>query len=83
MVFYFRPNGSVEGRVGLVVGRKAYAGAVTRNLLKRRLRALYRHSVAAMRGFDVVIVARRGRKEPGFAALEGQVRKLAVALEGK
>jgi ribonuclease P protein component len=83
LVFYFRPNGADCGRVGLVVGRKAYAGAVTRNHLKRRLRELFRKKLGALRGFDVVIVAKRGRKEPGFELLERQMNRLALTVEGK
>ncbi len=83
LVFYYRQNGTDGGRVGLVVGRKAFAGAVTRNRLKRRLRELFRRHVGAMRGFDLVVVARRGRPEPKFEILERQFKKLAGTLEGR
>jgi ribonuclease P protein component len=83
LVFYYRPNGTALGHLGLVIGRKAFAGAVTRNRLKRRLRELFRRHLGVARGFDVVVVAKRGRPEPEFAILERQMKKLAGALEGK
>ena len=83
LVFYCRPNGTDRGRAGLVIGKKAYAGAVTRNHLKRWLRDLFRRNLDCLRGYDVVVVAKRGRPMPEYAMLGRQMKKLAMTLEGK
>lgn len=69
--------------MGLVVARKAHAGAVVRNRIKRRLRELFRHLHDTVLGQDVVIVVRRGRDEPDFKTLERQMEKLAAVLGKK
>jgi ribonuclease P protein component len=53
---------SGTNRLGLTVSRKV-GNAVARNLVKRRIRELYRHreSVTPLR--DVVVIARRGAAE--------------------
>lgn len=66
--------------MGLVVGRKAHAGAVVRNRIKRRLRVLFRRLPDTVNGQDVVIVVRRGRDEPDFKTLERQMEQLAAVL---
>jgi len=80
LVFHYAPNRMDFGRMGLVIGKKAYVGAVTRNRLKRLLRAHFRRIVDAVKGFDVAIVARQGRKLPDFKTLERQMDCLADAL---
>ena len=58
VVLYSRRNGSPENRLGLTVGTKV-GKAVRRNLVRRRLREIYRlHETELRRGFDMVIVAR-------------------------
>lgn len=66
--------------MGLVIGRKAYAGAVTRNRLKRRLRDLFRRHYGELGGHDVIMIAKRGRQEPEYGNLERQFARLAGEL---
>ena len=80
LVFYYAPNNMDYGRMGLVVAKKAYASAVGRNGLKRRLRVHFRRIAGATKGFDVVIVARRERQMPDFKTLERHMDKLADVL---
>ncbi len=77
LVFYYTPATGPNARVGIVVGKKAFAGAVIRNRIKRRLRACYRGFSAVLAGLDLVIVVKRGRPEPEYGSLERQFEKLA------
>ncbi len=77
LVYYYTRSSLPQGRVGVVVGKKAFAGAVVRNRIKRRLRELYRQFVAVFVGLDLVIVVKSGRREPEYGSLERQFETLA------
>jgi ribonuclease P protein component len=65
LVLYWFPRDEQEGepRLGLAVPKRV-GGAVTRNLLKRRLRELWRSRVESIpRGYDYVLVVRPGTAE--------------------
>ncbi|MCI3207132.1 ribonuclease P protein component [Pandoraea capi] len=44
-----------EGRIGIVVGKKHAPRAVTRNLIKRQAREMFRQRRAALAGWDFVL----------------------------
>jgi len=57
-------------RFGFVVSRKI-GNAVTRNRVKRRLRAIVRSHIAEVaRGYDVIFIARPGAGDAGYASLD-------------
>lgn len=59
-LFLWRPNGLAWSRLGLTVSRRV-AGAVGRNLIKRRLREAFRLAGGRLpEGIDLVVVARPG-----------------------
>jgi ribonuclease P protein component len=62
------PNGRGEARVGLVVPR-AVGGAVTRNRVRRRLRALMEARLGANAGLDVVVAASAGAASEPWSSL--------------
>lgn len=80
LVYYYTRAALPQGRVGVVIGKKAFAGAVVRNRIKRRLRELYRRFVDVLMGLDLVIVVKRGRQEPEYGSLERQFKTLAGKL---
>ena len=62
-------NQLLRNRYGIVTGR--LGGAVERNRLKRRLRAILVELHPRLRqGFDIVIVARRGVESQPFSELK-------------
>ena len=67
-------------RAGFTVTKRTCRSAVTRNRIKRRLRALARDilPVAARPGYDYVLIGRAGMEERSFDAL---CRDLVWALE--
>jgi len=74
-----RADGDPAKRVGFTVTKKI-GGAVVRNRMKRRLRALAREMLPAggIAGADHVLIGRAGGIERDFAKLRGE---LARALE--
>ena len=71
-----RRDGSDAKRVGFTVTRKI-GGAVVRNRMKRRFRALARELLAAngMAGADHVIIGRAGGVERDFGLLRAELSK--------
>lgn len=55
-----RDNQLDHPRLGLVIGKKSVKLSVQRNRIKRVIRESFRHNQAALAGWDVVIVARKG-----------------------
>lgn len=80
-----RPNDRAADRLGIIASRKV-GSAVSRNLAKRRLRAIFRHlepdraGATGRRPLDVVVVVRRELLDASFTALSadvhGALRKL-------
>jgi ribonuclease P protein component len=68
LVVRVRPNGLSETRFGFVAG-KAVGNAVTRNRVKRRLRAIAQHA-HARDGLDIVVGARRSAVDARYNELE-------------
>ena len=66
------PNSLRETRFGFSVAKRV-GGAVTRNLVKRRLQEIVRR-LETEEGFDVVIIARPASAEASFRELESAVR---------
>lgn len=64
----FRPNGLDESRVGYAVGKRV-GNAVTRNRVRRRLRAITWATPLAG-GYDIVVTARPEAAAAPFDALE-------------
>lgn len=82
LVVYVRPNRAEQNRLGFTVTNKV-GKAVTRNLVRRRLRAIYRlHEDGLKSGFDIVIVARPRAAKVSYQRLEEEFlaacRKLDV-----
>ncbi|WP_238285711.1 ribonuclease P protein component [Caballeronia novacaledonica] len=53
-VLYGKPSGQ-EARLGLVIGKKQAPRAVTRNLIKRLARDIFRLRRAQLHGFDILV----------------------------
>ena len=64
LYWFTREEGDGEPRLGLSVPKKAVAGAVARNRIKRQLRELWRVRVEALpAGRDYVLIVRPGLAE--------------------
>ncbi len=68
------PNGVGVNRYGIVAGRRL-GKAVVRNRVKRQLRAMVTN-IAAMGGWDVVLVARKPATGTDYHTLESATRDL-------
>lgn len=84
LIFRVLPNELEVSRLGLTVSRKV-GKAVVRNLIKRRIREVFRQKQGSFHGtFDIVVSPRRGILEKsfddyvrGFDILLRKVRKLS------
>jgi len=74
IVLKARPNGLDANRYSIVAG-KGLGRAVTRNKVKRRLRAVVGDITASV-GWDVILVARKGASGIDYHTIESAVREL-------
>ena len=80
-VIYCRRNGSGENRLGITVSTKV-GGAVQRNLVRRRIKEIYRLSEdKVLTGYDIVIVARVKSRFVGYRELEQSIVSLLRKLD--
>ncbi|HTW84786.1 MAG TPA: ribonuclease P protein component [Candidatus Sulfotelmatobacter sp.] len=72
---WFLADGRGRSRVGITVAGTV-GGAVVRNRLRRRLKAILdRYPLAAPPWRDIVVIARPGAGELGFPVLQGEVAR--------
>ena len=77
LVLYARPNRTEGNRVGVTVSKKL-GKAHVRNLVRRRLREIYRlNEQRFCPGFDIVVVARSRAVDCEFARLQKSYLALA------
>ena len=76
-----RGDGNPAMRVGYTVTKKI-GGAVVRNRMKRRLRALAREllPVSGFEGADHILIGRAGGVERDFALLRGELQRALAKL---
>lgn len=77
-VLLVRPRGDADPAMGIgYTVTKKIGGAVVRNRMKRRFRALARAALPQLgiAGADHVLIGRAGGVERDFAALEAELRK--------
>jgi ribonuclease P protein component len=76
LVLHWAANGRAFSRSGFVAGKQA-GGAVVRNTVKRRLRAILHGRWARISpGFDLVLTARPAASQQSFAVLAASVEHL-------
>jgi len=79
-VVYYRRNATAGNRLGITVSTKI-GGAVQRNLVRRRLKEIYRLNEEKLHeGFDIVVVARVKSRYVGYRELESSVISLFKKL---
>ena len=77
-VLYARPNKSGHARLGVVVAKRLAARAVTRNMIKRLVREMFRKSAWVSSDFIIRLNAPVMRRDQGASS---RARKVALAAE--
>ena len=85
LVVYCRRNGLGRNRTGYTVSAKL-GGAVVRNRVRRRLRAIYRLNAPSLKkSYDIIIVARTRAVKASYQELDRAFmktcRRLGLSLE--
>lgn len=55
----YKPNTKAHGRIGIIVGKRVAAHAVTRNKIKRVIRESFRANQEQLKCLDIVVIARQ------------------------
>lgn len=76
LVLFVRPGERPAARLGVTITKKT-GRAVVRNRLRRRLKELFRRSLAFPGALDVVVNVRPGAEEAVFADLARDFERLA------
>ncbi len=80
VVVYCRKNNGKKNRLGITVGSKV-GNAVVRNLMRRRLKEIYRLNESCIRpGYDIILVARVRSVEVPYVRLQSEVIKSLKSL---
>jgi ribonuclease P protein component len=74
-------NDRADGRLGIAATRK-FGGAVQRNRAKRLIREVFRRNKIA-KGFDVVVIPKRGLLDASLTLLEADYRALVERQLGR
>ncbi|MBZ5508115.1 MAG: ribonuclease P protein component [Acidobacteriia bacterium] len=82
MTAFYRENDRPAGpRVGLTVG-KVLGGAVVRNRIRRRMRALVRQHLAELvRPLDLILHPRKSVLTLKFAQLDAEIKQVFAAVQ--
>ena len=80
IVIYCRRNGTKSNRLGITVSKKI-GWAVLRNLVRRRLKEIYRlNEVKLNHGYDIVIVARVKIRTAQYKEIDASAKQLLKKL---
>lgn len=73
---HFRPNNLAQGRLGLVVPKRAEPRATRRNYVKRLIRELVRRRMRDIHGFDLVVRLQKAILREDAASARADLERL-------
>ncbi|MES9902996.1 MAG: ribonuclease P protein component [Sedimenticola sp.] len=76
----YRPNGLSNPRLGMAIAKKNLKRAVDRNLVKRLVREVFRHSRPALPGVDLVVLCKRNLPLKDRAVLRDSLHRLMAEV---
>jgi ribonuclease P protein component len=80
LVMRYRPNGSTNARLGLIVAKKTAKLAVQRNYMRRVLRELFRLNQHQLPALDLIIQVQKVFKKPDFFEIKQEFDALCKKL---
>lgn len=60
---YYNRRTDTPGRASIVISKKTAPSAVERNLIRRRYKAVLRDGLKVIRGFDLIFIPKKGKKQ--------------------
>lgn len=76
----YKKNQQTYARLGLIVGKHIVRKATARNVVKRAIREGFRVRKSQMKGFDIIIMARKGCKPADSTRLQKELDTLWQGL---
>jgi ribonuclease P protein component len=77
------PAAEACGRVGYVIGSKAFPRAVDRNRVRRMLRVVFREGKPLVDGLDVIVRVKRTVARSEFERIVAEARRMLAVLPGR
>lgn len=78
-----KTNNTDHGRLGLIVAKKHYKLAVSRNLVKRLVRESFRQQQHHLQGIDAIVLARNGLEQISNQDILEQLKRLWQKVQKK
>ena len=83
LVIHYKPDASVDAKVGFVVAKKIAKLAVDRNYMRRVLRELCRQELHVLNGVNIVIQVKKPFKNSHFLILKQELVMLFDKIQHK
>ena len=78
-ILFFKENIHSQKRIGFCVSKKI-GNAVCRNLVKRRLRNIYRDSMSSLKNGDMILLAKVGLEKVEYKNLQDSYKYALIRL---
>lgn len=59
LLVLYKPNETINSKLGLIVAKRFANKAISRNRIKRIIRESFRHSYEKLKGMDIIVIARQ------------------------
>lgn len=83
LMAFVRSNTNNQPRVGMAITKRKVPTAVTRNLIKRKIREQFRGQASKLENKDIVFIVKRSVKDIGKKELNNEINNIFKKIEKK